>query len=1025
MVRMTKLTLVAFFVSVLSATAAVHARDEPAAPPAQPAPTPDTPAQAAEKVVVALAAQDAAGVKALAARDDPDPWLVADELLFRRKAEAADVFARAAPRKDTERLPAYVASVRDTPYDVEARQALAAGNAELPAEKWAEALAALDRAKPAGVHVVAVRLDHGRGFALRGLGRSSESADAFRRAGRVAESLGWLARSANAFHEAGMSFYVRGAFPAALPDWQAQLRIEETRAYEAGISQVLTNLGVLYKSLGESRKALDCNLRVLELDERLGDRAGVAIDLGNLGGLYQLLGDYAKALEYGQRALRLDEELGDAAGVASDLTLLAFVHTSLGQQARALNLGQRALEGYEKLGNPVGLATALGCLGGIYESLGDHARALEFHGRALAINERIHHGRGVATDLMNMGIVREALGEFQAALDLYVRALKIAEDLGNPVAVARCLLNISHLHGCRADYAQALAFGERALKAHQELGDRLCVPADLAIIALAHEGLGRDALALEFRVRALDGARATGSLVAIVPCLCGMAWVHRAAGRPREAISWARQAVEALSAVVRGLAEEHGASARSRYSSVFDVGAAAAATLGDADQALFFLESGRAGALLESLKSRGAVTLLPPQLAEAEAAARARQASAAETLRRATQHGDAEAERIARTAVDEAQRALFDVISRIQREAKAAADVAYPKADSTEAIRGRLQAGEALVLYGLPGESFWSAIAVVVTAKEARVVSLASTAGVQSACVALKTADEASDVGAQAVALRKLVIDPLQLDTKITRLFVSPDGALSYVPFTLLAPELEIVYVPSGTTYGVLLADASKKGQGILAIGDPDYGARPAPDLIAAAEVHRGAMNLVPLPATGAEAKVLGTTVLLGKGATEQGLREALAKNARWRAVHLACHGLVDPDRPMLSSLALTPGGDDDGFLTVLDVFRMKMPADLAVLSACETGKGRVYRAEGIVGLTRAFMYAGAPRVLVSSWKVDDAATLALMTRFYAAWNAGLPAVRALREAQQVVAAQEAWRHPKFWAAWSLWGLPE
>ncbi len=184
-------------------------------------------------------------------------------------------------------------------------------------------------------------------------------------------------------------------------------------------------------------------------------------------------------------------------------------------------------------------------------------------------------------------------------------------------------------------------------------------------------------------------------------------------------------------------------------------------------------------------------------------------------------------------------------------------------------------------------------------------------------------------------------------------------------------------------------------------------------------------MNLVPLPATGAEARALGTTVLLGKHATEQGLREALAKNARWRAVHLACHGLVDPERPMRSSLALTPGGDDDGFLTALDVFRMKVPADLAVLSACETGKGRVYRAEGIVGLTRAFMFAGAPRVLVSLWKVDDAATLALMKRFYAGSNAGLPAARALREAQRFVATQEAWTHPKFWAAWTLWGLPD
>ena len=1025
MVRMSMRIPVALVVSILLATAAARAQDEPAAPPAPLAPKPDTPGQAAQRVVVAYAAKNAAGLKDLAATDDPDPWLVVDALLFRTEAEAADAFARAAPRKDTEKLPAYVASVRGKPYDVEAKKALVAANAELSAEGWIEAIASIDKAKPAGIDVVAVLLEQGRGFALRGLTRSSDSADAFRHAAQSSESLGWLARSADAFHEAGYSFYIRGEFSAALPDWQAQLRLEEIRSDDAGVSQALTSLGIIYKHIGESTNALDCQLRALKLDERLADRASVAIDLANLCGLYEQVGDYAKALEYGQRALRLDEGLGDAVGVASDLTTLALVHRRLGHLAKALDLKQRALQAHEKLGDPVGIATDLGGLGDIYEGLGDHARALEFHGRALAIHERLGNRRGMAANLTNMGIVREALGEIPAALALYERALKIDEDLKDPVAVARVLLNISHAHGRRGDYAQSLAFAERALKAHEELGDRMGVAGDLANIAVAYQGMGEHAKALEFRVRALDAARAIGSLDAVVASLCGMASLHRAAGRPREAIVWARQAVDALSAVVRGAAEEQAASARGSYSDVFDVGVAAAAALGDADEALFFLESGRAGALLESLKTRDAVVSLPPELAAAESAARGRQASAAEGLRRATQHGDAQAEKIARADVDEAQRALFDVISRIQRDAKAAAAVAYPKADSTEAIRGCLRAGDALVLYGMPGERFGGATALVVTAKDARVVSLAKTMDVQAACSALKADDQTSNVAAAVVALRKLVIDPLQLDASTTRLFISPDGALSYVPFTLLAPDVEIVFVPSGTTYGVLLADGSKKGEGILAIGDPDYGAKPAPDLVAAAEVRRGAMNLVPLPATGAEAKALGTTVLLGKHATEQGLREALAKNTRWRAVHLACHGLVDPDRPMLSSLALTPGGDDDGFLTALDVFRMKVPADLAVLSACETGKGRIYRAEGIVGLTRAFMYAGAPRVLVSLWKVDDAATLAFMTRFYADWNAGLPAARALHEAQQFVAAQEAWKHPKFWAAWSLWGLPD
>ena len=154
-----------------------------------------------------------------------------------------------------------------------------------------------------------------------------------------------------------------------------------------------------------------------------------------------------------------------------------------------------------------------------------------------------------------------------------------------------------------------------------------------------------------------------------------------------------------------------------------------------------------------------------------------------------------------------------------------------------------------------------------------------------------------------------------------------------------------------------------------------------------------------------------------------------MARRGRWRAVHFACHGVVDPVRPLRSSLVLTADDDNDGFLTALEVLRMQIPADLAVLSACETGTGKLVGGEGIVGLTRAFMYAGTPRVLCSLWKVDDEATAALMTKFYEVWNPkdgkpGLPTAEALRQAQEYVRTQERWKHPYYWAAWVLWGLP-
>ncbi|MFI5403162.1 MAG: CHAT domain-containing protein, partial [Planctomycetota bacterium] len=274
-------------------------------------------------------------------------------------------------------------------------------------------------------------------------------------------------------------------------------------------------------------------------------------------------------------------------------------------------------------------------------------------------------------------------------------------------------------------------------------------------------------------------------------------------------------------------------------------------------------------------------------------------------------------------------------------------------------------------------------------------------------------------------SLRKLAVDPLGLGNEVKRLFVSPTGSLSYAPFCLLVPDQEVICVPSATTYGVLLDEPRKRGEGVLAVGDPDHGTRPDADTLS---VLRGGVDLAPLPATREEATAVGSTLLLGNEATEERLL-SMTGGKRWRAVHLACHGLVNPERPQLSSLALS-GGD---FLTTLEIFRSTIPADLVVLSACETAKGKAYRAEGVVGLARAFMFAGAPRVIVSLWKVDDKATKALMIKFYELWNPkdgskGLPTATALKKAMEFVRDQPdkpEWKHPKYWAAWQLWGLPD
>jgi CHAT domain-containing protein len=167
-----------------------------------------------------------------------------------------------------------------------------------------------------------------------------------------------------------------------------------------------------------------------------------------------------------------------------------------------------------------------------------------------------------------------------------------------------------------------------------------------------------------------------------------------------------------------------------------------------------------------------------------------------------------------------------------------------------------------------------------------------------------------------------------------------------------------------------------------------------------------------------------------GLKATDFSASRALALSRelnQYRILHFATHGLLNNERPELSGLVFSlvdqQGKPQDGFLRLHEIYNLQLNADLIVLSACETGLGKEIKGEGLIGLTRGFMYAGAPRVIASLWNVDDLATAELMKLFYQRMlKDGLPAGAALRAAQLELSGQKRWAHPYFWAGFLLHG---
>jgi CHAT domain-containing protein len=283
--------------------------------------------------------------------------------------------------------------------------------------------------------------------------------------------------------------------------------------------------------------------------------------------------------------------------------------------------------------------------------------------------------------------------------------------------------------------------------------------------------------------------------------------------------------------------------------------------------------------------------------------------------------------------------------------------------------------------------------------------------------------------------------------------FPRREGGLGGLGYTPLLVQNEIITLPSASTVAIQRRQlqnrptAAKKlavvADPIFALNDPRFSTTPQqiPETPANSALTRAARNLGlgdtakvldRLQYTGTEAKkilalVPETQHLQALDFDASRTTATNPKLAQYQIIHLATHGLLDPVNPELSGIVLSlydqKGKSQDGFLRLHDIFNLNLPAELVVLSACETGLGKEVRGEGLVGLTRGFMYAGSRRVVVSLWSVNDVATSEVMAKFYQKMlQEGQNPVSALRAAQLEMWKSQQWQSPYYWAAFTVQG---
>jgi len=962
--------------------------------------------QAAAEVV---AAKDDAALRELAARDFPDPWFVADELLALGQDDLALRFARAAPRKDVEALPAVLAAVREQGTPPEVRRAYKEAVALWREGRHEEALA---RYPPpmSGSALFAARIEFLRGRILSEMGRLDESAEAFERCTKLALDLGWLAQGSDALGKAGSMRSLAAQYARALAHFERVVPLLELRGDRPALAEASQNLSATLDATGRHNEALLAMERAIGLYRELGDDSSVARCLCNRAIILTQIGDVGGSAACAAEALAIARGLGDEPRQAVALGVLGAARLRMGDLPAAYRCQRESLAIEERLGDPRGIASALGDLASVHRQVGNDEEALRCFERADALLRGTGDRALLSVSEHNLGLVCVRLDRREEGLRHYREALRLSREIGDLPGVGAALEAIGRalLEGGAPE--EAIRHFEESIDLFGQMNEAERRADAMEILAHSLQLQGKNDRALGLRREAVAIAGATGSRALLVRVTTGLVASLLAGKEYAKVIALARETVGEIPFLTRGLSDEERARAGDLHHPIFQAGACAASELGRIEDLAYFIEAGRAAALIEGLGGGEALrsALLAPDALAGESRAREAEARAAAAYRAAGD--DLATLRQRKAELAEARRRREEAARLIQREQKEAASLVYPEVSGLEAMQSSLAPDEALLLY-FHTPPF--AIVLVVTSQGSSRLMLGTVDEIDAACATLGAPAASTDPAPAIARLRALAATPLALSPKIRRVLISPYKSLSFVPFCLLFPAHEVVMTPSGTTLRLLREAGDPAGQGVLALGDPDY-----ESLTTALP---GLTRLARLPGSRDEARAVGDVVLLGKEASEGRLAREIASRERWRAVHLACHGSSAP----FSWLALSPDGESDGLLTALDLCRLRVPAQLVVLSACETGRGRLHKSEGVVGLARAFMLAGAPRVIASLWRVDDEATRSLMGEFYRRWKGGAGAAAALKQAQESIAARAKWSHPYYWAAWQLWGLAE
>lgn len=861
-------------------------------------------------------------------------------------------------------------------------------------------------------------------------------------------------------------YYRKGDYDKAIDYYFQSIAISQEIGNKDLTLTALTNLSPTYWAKKDFNKAIETSGQAEKLAEVLGDEEILAVVLANRATIYGDRGDYAEELKVQEHCLAIFQKLGSLQHVAITYQNIGAEQQAMGNYGKAQEAFQRSLGIADQVDDKPLMGVALANISEIHLLLGSYDDALDYAQRSLKVLKEVGEQQPVASSLETVGLIYAATGNYNAALKSLKEVFRMAEKIKDQSKLASSQYYIGVTYAKLGDFDQALTNYKNALTLWSAAEIKRGMGWCYLMIGSAEFQKKEFAKADDDFDKSIALLKETGSQDELWRAIYDKSLVDRERGNLTDSVTSMKEAVEVLDHV-RGevfLPEQKWMFLEDRLDVYEDLIRQLVNSQNIAD-AFAYVQRSKARAFLDLLSE---ARIDPRSNINAEEYEEKRQLQAEMMNLNQSIEEEYENGKVDQAAIHELQKErnrlddqYVNLMLKIRQENPRYASLQYPQPLKLTEAQALIDKDTVLMEYFVGKKG---SFCFVITHDDAKEFSLPTESELNEQVRSINGAIQEPELisettsgmyrqyATKARSLYRELLEPagvaLQMKQKI---IIAPDGILGYLPFeclltadndseridfsklSYLGLHYEIQYVPSISVLDAIEHNRPVNEDGyrkaLIAFADPQNGPVPAKNLTGLdRKVRDWSTLLPPLPFAKKEVERISklypkgsTTLLIGKDATEVNAKKMDLQN--YRIVHFASHGLIDEEHPQFSSLILNAGGGEDGYLTMREVFDLKLNADLVVLSACKSGLGQRIRGEGVNGLSRSFLGAGAASVLVSLWNVSDRSTSDFMTSFYREMEtAKLSKAAALKAARRKMILGQKYSHPYYWSPFILIG---